>query len=193
LNKPMDDVLQNVDLFDFIEEANVMPVDTEKDLVYESVSDFREDIVERLDKETNQLVVPVGITSKYDVIDTITTVIRIVDFFTGNDVGFKKSDPIYQTLKDGKVDLKELEPILKKHLDEIKRAIIDGMQDKMKEIIEEHRHFYRATRIRRGYQKRAGGIGEIAGEDAYTGMRETLVGEKKGIIKTLLEIKLLEE
>ena len=193
LNKPMDDVLQNVDLEEFIEEANVMPVDTEKDLVYESVSDFREDIVERLDKETNQLIVPVGITSKYDVIDTITTIIRIVDFFTGNDVGFKKSDPIYQTLKDGKVNLEELEPILKKHLDEIKRAIIDDMQDKMKEIIEEHRHFYRATRIRRGYQKRAGGIGEIAGEDAYTGMRETLVGEKKGIIKTLLEIKLLEE
>jgi hypothetical protein len=193
LDKPMDDVLQNVELEKFVEEANVMPVDTEKDLVYESVSDFREDIVERLDKETNQLVVPVGMTSKYDVIDTITTVIRIVDFFTGNDIGFKKSDPIYQTLKDGKVDLKELEPILKKHLDEIKRAIIDGMQDKMKEIIEEHRHFYRATRIRRGYQKRAGGVGEIAGEDAYTGMRETLVGEKKGIIKTLLEIKLLEE
>ena len=64
LNKPMDDVLQNVDLEEFIEEANVMPVDTEKDLVYESVSDFREDIVERLDKETNQLIVPVGITSK---------------------------------------------------------------------------------------------------------------------------------
>ena len=152
----MDDVLQNVDLFDFIEEANVMPVDTEKDLVYESVSDFREDIVERLDKETNQLVVPVGITSKYDVIDTITTVIRIVDFFTGNDVGFKKSDPIYQTLKDGKVDLKELEPILKKHLDEIKRAI-------------------------------------IAGEDAYTGMRETLTGENKSLIDVLVDIKLLEE
>jgi hypothetical protein len=193
LNKPMDDVLQNVDLEEFIEEANVMPVDTEKDLVYESVSDFREDIVERLDKETNQLIVPVGITSKYDVIDTITTIIRIVDFFTGNDVGFKKSDPIYQTLKDGKVDLEELEPILKKHLDEIKRAIIDGMQDKMKEIIEEHRHFYRATRIRRGYQKRAGGIGEIAGEDAYTGMRETLTGENKSLIDVLVEIKLLEE
>ncbi len=193
LNKPMDDVLQNVDLFDFIEEANVMPVDTEKDLVYESVSDFREDIVERLDKETNQLVVPVGITSKYDVIDTITTVIRIVDFFTGNDVGFKKSDPIYQTLKDGKVDLKELEPILKKHLDEIKRAIIDGMQDKMKEIIEEHRYFYQANKIRRGYQKRAGGIGDIAGEDAYTGMRETLTGENKSLIDVLVDIKLLEE
>ena len=193
LNKPMDDVLQNVDLFDFIEEANVMPVDTEKDLVYESVSDFREDIVERLDKETNQLIVPVGITSKYDVIDTITTIIRIVDFFTGNDVGFKKSDPIYQTLKDGKVDLEELEPILKKHLDEIKRAIIDGMQDKMKEIIEEHRYFYQANKIRRGYQKRAGGIGEIAGEDAYTGMRETLTGENKSLIDVLVEIKLLEE
>ena len=193
LNKPMDDVLQNVDLEEFIEEANVMPVDTEKDLVYESVSDFREDIVERLDKETNQLIVPVGITSKYDVIDTITTIIRIVDFFTGNDVGFKKSDPIYQTLKDGKVDLEELEPILKKHLDEIKRAIIDGMQDKMKEIIEEHRYFYQANKIRRGYQKRAGGIGEIAGEDAYTGMRETLTGENKSLIDVLVEIKLLEE
>ena len=45
LNKPMDDVLQNVELEKFVEEANVMPVDTEKDLVYESVSDFREDIV----------------------------------------------------------------------------------------------------------------------------------------------------
>jgi len=193
LDKPMDDVIQSFELEDFVEEANVMPVDTEKDLVYESVSDFREDIVERLDKETNQLIVPVGITSKYDVIDTITTIIRIVDFFTGNDVGFKKSDPIYQTLKDGKVDLEELEPILKKHLDEIKRAIVDGMQDKMKEIIEEHRYFYQANKIRRGYQKRAGGIGEIAGEDAYTGMRETLTGENKSIIDVLVEIKLLEE
>jgi hypothetical protein len=63
----------------------------------------------------------------------------------------------------------------------------------MKEIIEEHRYFYQANKIRRGYQKRAGGIGEIAGEDAYTGMRETLTGENKSLIDVLVEIKLLEE
>jgi hypothetical protein len=201
LNKPMDDVLQGVELEEFVEEANVKLVDTENDLMFDSIEDFKKEVVDRQDKEQPltaegkpNYLPKIGVTSKYDILDTIATIADMSYFFTGNFITAKLTEnDIFKTLKDGKVDLNELEPVLKKYLDEIKRAIIDGMQDKMKEIIEEHRHFYRATRIRRGYQKRAGGVGEIAGEDAYTGMRETLVGEKKGIIKTLLEIKLLEE
>ena len=201
LNKPMDDVLQNVDLEEFVEEANVKLVDTENDLMFDSIEDFKKEVVARVDTEqpltaegkTNYLP-KIGVTSKYDVLDTIATIADMSDFFTGKFITAKSTEnDIFKTLKDGKVDLNELEPVLKKYLDEIKRAIIDGMQDKMKEIIEEHRYFYQANKIRRGYQKRAGGIGEIAGEDAYTGMRETLTGENKSIIDVLVEIKLLEE
>ena len=201
LNKPMDDVIQNVELEDFIEDANVKLVDTENDLMFDSIEDFKKEVVARVDTEqpltaegkTNYLP-KIGVTSKYDILDTIATIADMYDFFTGKLItaGTTQND-IFKTLKDGKVDLNELEPVLKKYLDEIKRAIIDGMQDKMKEIIEEHRYFYQANKIRRGYQKRAGGIGEIAGEDAYTGMRETLTGENKSLIDVLVEIKLLEE
>lgn len=201
LNKPMDDVLQGVELEEFVEEANVKLVDTENDLMFDSIEDFKKEVVARVDTEqpltaegkTNYLP-KIGVTSKYDILDTIATIADMYDFFTGNLItaGTTQND-IFKTLKDGKVDLNELEPVLKKYLDEIKRAIIDGMQDKMKEIIEEHRYFYQANKIRRGYQMRAGGIGEIAGEDAYTGMRETLTGENKSLIDVLVEIKLLEE
>ena len=201
LNKPMDDVLQGVELEEFVEEANVKLVDTENDLMFDSIEDFKKEVVDRQDKEQPltaegkpNYLPKIGVTSKYDILDTIATIADMYDFFTGKlmTAGTTQND-IFKTLKDGKVDLNELEPVLKKYLDEIKRAIIDGMQDKMKEIIEEHRYFYQANKIRRGYQKRAGGIGEIAGEDAYTGMRETLTGENKSLIDVLVEIKLLEE
>ena len=201
LNKPMDDVLQGVVLEEFVEEANVKLVDTENDLMFDSIEDFKKEVVARVDTEqpltaegkTNYLP-KIGVTSKYDILDTIATIADMYDFFTGKLItaGTTQND-IFKTLKDGKVDLNELEPVLKKYLDEIERAIIDGMQDTMKEIIEEHRYFYQANKIRRGYQKRAGGIGDIAGEDAYTGMRETLTGENKSLIDVLVEIKLLEE
>ena len=201
LNKPMDDVLQGVELEEFVEEANVKLVDTENDLMFDSIEDFKKEVVARVDTEQPltaegkiNYLPKIGVTSKYDILDTIATIADMYDFFTGKlmTAGTTQND-IFKTLKDGKVDLNELEPVLKKYLDEIKRAIIDGMQDKMKEIIEEHRYFYQANKIRRGYQKRAGGIGEIAGEDAYTGMRETLTGENKSLIDVLVEIKLLEE
>jgi len=201
LNKPMDDVLQGVELEEFVEEANVKLVDTENDLMFDSIEDFKKEVVARVDTEQPltaegkiNYLPKIGVTSKYDILDTIATIADMYDFFTGKLItaGTTQND-IFKTLKDGKVDLNELEPVLKKYLDEIKRAIIDGMQDKMKEIIEEHRYFYQANKIRRGYQKRAGGIGEIAGEDAYTGMRETLTGENKSLIDVLVEIKLLEE
>jgi hypothetical protein len=201
LNKPMDDVLQGVELEEFVEEANVKLVDTENDLMFDSIEDFKKEVVDRQDKEQPltaegkpNYLPKIGVTSKYDILDTIATIADMSYFFTGNFITAKLTEnDIFKTLKDGKVDLNELEPVLKKYLDEIKRAIIDGMQDKMKEIIEEHRYFYQANKIRRGYQKRAGGIGEIAGEDAYTGMRETLTGENKSLIDVLVEIKLLEE
>jgi hypothetical protein len=201
LNKPMDDVLQGVELEEFVEEANVKLVDTENDLMFDSIEDFKKEVVDRQDKEQPltaegkpNYLPKIGVTSKYDILDTIATIADMSYFFTGKFITAKLTgNDIFKTLKDGKVDLNELEPVLKKYLDEIKRAIIDGMQDKMKEIIEEHRYFYQANKIRRGYQKRAGGIGEIAGEDAYTGMRETLTGENKSLIDVLVEIKLLEE
>ena len=202
LTKPVDDIL-SIELEDFVEDANVMPVNTESDLTFESAKAFREEITNRRDEKEpvrdgkDNYAQKIGITSKYDIIDVIATIADMAEFFLGNLItqkaGGRGASPIFKTVnEDGVVNLNELETILKKHLDEIKRAIIDEMGIKMKEILEEHRHFYRASKIRRGSYKTAGAIGTTAGEDAYTGTTKRYTDDTKSIIDVLIDIKLME-